>query len=90
MKRKKIYFQIFNLIYNQILGYFYKLRIIVKYAPCIDCSLALTKAANQYLHGLEIKFFFNSRKEFTLIKNNILTWIKDNTNNGEIVLYKNY
>lgn len=79
-----------NIEPEQILGYFYKLRIIVKYAPCIDCSLALTKAANQYLHGLEIKFFFNSRKEFTLIKNNILTWIKDNTNNGEIVLYKNY
>ncbi len=72
-----------------IYGSFYKLRFIIKYAPCIDCSLALTKASNRYLYGMEIKYFFDSRKAFSQIKKKIPNWIKTNEKNGNISVFRN-
>ena len=63
---------------------FHKLKFICKYKPCIDCSLALLDATNEYYHGIDFKYYYLDSHEFAANKEYTKEYIKNNTNNNSI------
>lgn len=62
----------------------HKLKFICKYKPCIDCSLALLDATNEYYHGIDFKYYYLDSHEFAANKEFTKEYIKNNTNNNSI------